>query len=60
MFPSEERSVISDVLSSCHGDANRAAAKLAGCTDEGNCDVHSNMYNIKEQVVQSIQCIHLT
>ena len=36
MFPKEERKVISDVLSSFNGDANRAAAKLAGCTDEGN------------------------
>lgn len=36
MFPKEERKVISDVLSSCNGDADKAAAKLAGCTDEGN------------------------
>ena len=44
MFPNEKGKVISDTLSSFNRDVNRAAAKLAGCTDEGTiiCNIFLN------------------
>jgi hypothetical protein len=35
MFPNEVDSTLQATLASCCGDPNKAAAKLAGCTDEG-------------------------
>lgn len=47
MFPNEDDSTFQHALSSFGGDINKAAAKLAGCIDEG----------ITEQLTEILSCL---